>query len=72
MMWGLGQFLFGRLAWKSALFPNWVAAVGMIGGLAGLLTDAVYQTAALALLQIVCFATWGFVTASMLLRRSNG
>jgi uncharacterized protein DUF4386 len=69
MVWGLGQFLFGKLAWKSAVFPNWVAALGVLGGLAGLLTDAVYQTGALALLQIACFAIWGFVTGAMLLRR---
>jgi uncharacterized protein DUF4386 len=69
MTWGLGQFLFGTLAWKSTVFPNWVAAVGMLGGLAGLLTDAVYQTGALALLQIACFAIWGFVTGAMLLTR---
>jgi uncharacterized protein DUF4386 len=69
MVWGLGQFLFGKLAWKSTVFPNWLAALGMLGGLAGLLTDAVYQTGALALLQIACFAIWGFVTGAMLLRR---
>jgi hypothetical protein len=68
MVWGLGQFLFGKLAWKSSVFPTWLAALGMVGGLAGLLTDAVYQTATLALVQIACFAIWGFVTGAMLLR----
>jgi hypothetical protein len=71
MAWGLGQFLFGRLTWKSALVPNWVAAVGMLGGAAGLLTDAVYQTAALAIIQIVCFAIWGFVFGIKLLRATR-
>jgi hypothetical protein len=28
-----------------------------------------YQTGALALLQIACFAIWGFVAGAMLLRR---
>lgn len=53
------------------MFPNWVAAVGMLGGVAGLLTDAVYQTGVLALVQVACFAIWGFVSAVILLRRRN-
>jgi hypothetical protein len=69
MVWGLGQFLFGKLAWKSTVFPNWLAALGVLGGLAGLLTDAVYQTGVLALLLIACFAIWGFLTGAILLRR---
>jgi hypothetical protein len=68
MVWGLGQFLFGTLAWNSSVFPKWLAAFGVLGGLAGLLTDAVYQTGMLALLQVACFAIWGFVTGAMLLR----
>ena len=69
MAWGLGQFLFGRLAWRSGVLPNWVAVIGMIGGAAGLLTLAVYQTGALALLQIACFTVWGFAAGLALLRR---
>jgi len=68
MAWGLGQFLFGWLAWRSKVFPNWVAVVGMIGGVAGLLTLAVYQTGALAIVQILCFAIWGFASGFSLLR----
>jgi len=72
MTWGLGQLLFGWLAWKSRVLPNWVSIVGTIGGIAGLLTLAVYQTAALALVQLASFAVWGFATGILLLRRRGG
>jgi len=68
MTWGLGQFLFGWLAWRSGVVPNWISVIGMIGGIAGLLTLAVYQSAMLALLQLVCFAVWGIATGVILLR----
>jgi len=71
MTWRLGQFLFGWLAWKSNVLPNWAAIVGMIGGVAGLLTLAVYQTPILALVQITTFAVWGFVAGTFLLRRDR-
>lgn len=70
MTWGLGTLLFGRLAWKSGILPNWLAIVGMVGGLAGLLTLAVYQTPVLALLQFACFAVWG-ITVGILTFRSR-
>ena len=44
MIWGFGQFLFGWLAWRSKMLPNWLAATGGIGGIAGLMTLAVYQS----------------------------
>jgi hypothetical protein len=73
MTWGLGQFLFGLLAWRSGVLPNWTAAVGIIGGVAGLLTLAVYQTGVLALIQLASFTVWGFATGFSLLRaRPNG
>ena len=68
MAWGLGQFLFGWLAWRSGVLSNWVAVVGMIGGVAGLLTLTVYQTGVLGIVQILCFAVWGFATGFSLLR----
>jgi len=68
MTWGLGQFLFGWLAWKSGVLPNWVSVVGMIGGVAGLLTLAVYQSGVLALIQLASFAIWAFATGILLLR----
>jgi hypothetical protein len=71
MAWGLGQFLFGWLAWRSCVLPNWTAIVGMIGGVAGLLTLAVYQTPVLAIVQVATFAVWGFVAGVVLLRRER-
>ena len=68
MTWGLGQFLFGWVAWKSGVLPNWIAVVGMVGGIAGLLTLAVYQTPVLALVQLCCFTIWGFAAGMALLR----
>lgn len=71
MAWGLGQFLFGWSAWRSQILPNWLATVGMIGGIAGLLTLAVYQSGVLALVQIFTFTVWGFATGILLLRRGS-
>ena len=58
MTWGLGQLLFGWLAWKSGVLPDWLVVVGAIGGLAGLLTLAVYQSPVFALVQLASFAIW--------------
>ncbi|CAG1008793.1 hypothetical protein BURK1_03575 [Burkholderiales bacterium] len=68
MAWGLGQFMFGWFAWKSGILPDWLSIVGMIGGIAGLLTLGIYQSGALALVQICSFAVWGFSTGVLLLR----
>jgi hypothetical protein len=69
MTWGLGQFLFAALAWKGAVVPRWLAVIGFVGGLAGLLTLAVYQSVVLAVLQIGAFAVWGLATGVLALRR---
>jgi hypothetical protein len=71
MTWGLGQFLFGWLAWKSHVLPNWLAIIGMIGGIAGLLTLAVYKTPMLALIQLACFAVWGLAVGILLFARRS-
>lgn len=68
MTMGFGQVLFGWLAWRSRVLPNWTSVVGMIGGIAGLLTLAVFQTPFLALAQLACFAIWGLATGILLLR----
>lgn len=68
MSWGLGQLLFGWLAWRSGVMPNWLAVVGIVGGVAGLFTLGVYQTPIMALLQITCFAIWAFSSAALLFR----
>jgi hypothetical protein len=68
MSWGLGQLLFGWLAWRSRALPRWLCIVGGLGGTAGLLTLAVYETDLLALLQLLAFATWGIGVGVKLLR----
>jgi len=71
MAWGFGQFLFAALAWNGAILPRWLAVIGFIGGIAGLLTLAVYQTAMLALVQFAAFAIWGVATGVIVLRRKT-
>ena len=71
MAWGLGQFLFGWLSWRGDALPRWTSVVGLVGGAAGLLTLAVYQTPVLALLQLLCFAVWGFAVGIHLARTST-
>jgi hypothetical protein len=68
--WGLGQVLFGWLAWRSHVLPNWLAIVGIIGGVACLIAsvDASKDAVLLALLSIASFAVWGFTTGALLLR----
>jgi len=72
MAMGLGQLLFGWLAWRSRVLADWTSLVGTIGGIAGLLTLAVYQTPVLALVQLASFGVWGFATGVILLRRRAG
>jgi uncharacterized protein DUF4386 len=71
MTWGLGQFLFGWLAWRSGILPKWLSVVGLVSGGAGLLTLAVYQTSALAVIQIVTFTVWALATAIVLFRSAS-
>ena len=68
MVWGLGQLIFGWLAWKSGTLPNWLAIVGIVGGVAGLLTHVVYQTPVLGLVVIASAAVWVLVTGAVFLR----
>jgi hypothetical protein len=68
MTWGLGQFLFGWLAWKSRVLPNWLAILGIIGGIAGLLTHAVYQSPILFLILAVSATVWAMTTGLVLFR----
>lgn len=72
MAMGLGQILFGWLAWRSRVLPDWTSVVGTIGGIAGLLTLAVYQTSTLALVQLAAFGTWGIAAGVTLLRGRAG
>lgn len=71
MIWGLGQFLFGWLAWRSRVLPRWVSAVGFASGGAGLLTLAVYRSAVLALIQVAMFTVWSLATAIVMFRSGS-
>jgi hypothetical protein len=66
---GLGQLLFAWLDWNGRVLPRWVTVLGFVGGIAGLLTLAVYQTPLLALVQMTSFGVWGLAVGSILLRR---
>lgn len=67
MLFGGGQALFSWLAVRTTV-PRWLVVVGFIGGIAGLLTLAVYQTPALALVQLLSFAICAFATGVALIR----
>ena len=53
---GAGQAILGILAWRSGAIHRFMAAIGVAGGVAGLLTLAVYQTPFLAIIQLFSFA----------------
>ena len=71
MAWGVGLLLFGWLAWKSRVLPNWLSFLGLLGGvssvLASLLPPAIAVT--LAFVAIAIFAIWGLATGLLLLRK---
>jgi len=71
MAWGLGFFLLGMLTWNSGVLPRWLGIVAVVGGVAGLLTLAVYQTPVLALVQVSCFGVWGFAVGVRIFRNSG-
>jgi hypothetical protein len=66
---GFGQLLFAGLYWNGRVLPRWVTVLGFVGGTAGLLTLAVYQTPLLALVQLASFGVWGLAAGAILLRR---
>jgi hypothetical protein len=71
MLLGAGQALFAWLAWRTTL-SRILVAVGFVGGVAGLLTLAVYQTALLATVQLAAFAVWaGWIGLIMLRGRTQ-
>jgi hypothetical protein len=39
MAWGLGQLLFGWLAWRSSVMPNAYSLLGFLGGVSGILAS---------------------------------
>lgn len=72
MAWGVGLLLYGGLLWRSGALPRSVVAVCLAGGVAGVLTLAVFETSILALVQLVAFAVLGLGAGVALLRKSRG
>jgi hypothetical protein len=71
---GVGLLLFGWLAWKSTILPNWLAILAFIGGVAGLLFGAAVSNTPAGflgyigfILVLVTFLVWGFVIGIRLL-----
>jgi hypothetical protein len=64
---GGGQMLFAWLALGTAA-ARWLVAVAFVGGIAGVLTLAVYQTPVLAMAQLLSFAVCAFAAGIALLR----
>ncbi len=71
MTWGLGQLLFGWLAWGNRVLPRWLSVVCLVGGTAGVLTHVVYQSPVLFLIELASFAVCGIVTGVLLRRRGQ-
>ena len=72
MAWGVGLLLYGGLLWRSGALPRSVVAICLAGGVAGVLTLAVFETSILALVQLVAFAVLGLGAGVSLLRESRG
>ena len=62
--WGLGQVLFGWLAWRSRVLPSWLAVLGMIGGIASFGPPFAY----VLVIVFGSFIVWGFTTGILLLQ----
>jgi hypothetical protein len=64
--WGFGLLLFGLAAWNSRILPNWLALVGVIGGVAGFLVLVVSIVSFVVL--PIAFGIWCFAVP-LLVRR---
>jgi hypothetical protein len=67
--WGLGLLLFGLAAWNSRILPNWLALIGVIGGVSSLLALIVPIVAFLVV--PIAFGIWCFAVP-LLIRRTPG
>ena len=68
---GAGQAILGCLAWKASALPRYTGAIGVGGGLAGLLTLAVYQTPVLAIVQLLAFGAVAAIAGIALSREKE-
>lgn len=71
MAWGLGQLLFGWLAWKSGVMPNWLSLLGFLGGASGILASLAAPPLGpiFAVVAILIFGIWGLATGFLLLHK---
>lgn len=67
--WGLGFLLFGLAAWNSRILPNWLALVGVIGGVSSLI---LFVPVVAFLVLPIAFATWCFAVPILVRRIPAG
>lgn len=77
-IWGLGYIFFGVLIWKSGIFPNWLAPLAFIGGVAGWAIFPVINSFGLfpgylftELLVPFTTAIFGFTCGTIFIKRSR-
>ena len=68
---GAGQLVLGWLTWRGRAFPRYLAALGIMGGIAGLLTLAVYQTPVLAIVQLLAWSITAAAAGLVLFRHNR-
>lgn len=72
MIWGLGQLIFGYLLLSKSIFPKWLSVINILGGVAGVLTLAVYQTPILAIFQEFTFVVLiGYFSLLLLMNKQS-
>jgi len=66
--WTLGLFLYAILSWKSRILPNWLAIVGLGGGVAGFLSFMFGVVGgAMGFVFAIAFVIWAFGSALVFL-----
>ncbi len=68
--WGTGFFLFGLLTWKSGVLPNWLAVIGIVGGVAGwtiVSQPVAFLVSIVSIALPVAFVIWGLGSGALIL-----
>lgn len=66
--WTFGLFLYAILSWRSRVLPNWLATVGLVGGLAGFLSFMFGAVGgAMGFVFAIAFVIWTFGSALVFL-----